>query len=210
MDQTGQKQPLNAGALPQLVFATHNPGKVAEVQRMLNGVFDVLSLVDIGCLDDIVEDASTLPGNARIKALHVVRHHGLDCFADDTGLEVDALGGAPGVQTARYAGENAGAGANMKKLLHALENTATPDRSARFKTAICLIRNGKELLFEGVCEGHIALQQSGKEGFGYDPIFIPEGLEIPFANMDADAKNAISHRGRAVRAMVKYLLASFD
>ena len=193
---------------PILVFATHNPNKVREIQEMIGDAYTIQSLTDIGCLEDIVEDAPTLEGNARIKALHVVNHYHLDCFADDTGLEVHALGGAPGVLSARYAGEHGNAEANMDKLLHELQQQSglgNEDRTAQFRTVICLIQGGKETLIEGICQGEIARGRSGQEGFGYDPIFIPEGHNLSFADMSAAEKHAISHRGRAVRSMIEHL-----
>lgn len=195
---------------PTLVFATHNPNKVRELQEMLGHAFVIRSLTDIGCHEEIVEDAPTLEGNARLKAMHVVERYGLDCFADDTGLEVQALGGEPGVYSARYAGTHGDAEANMAKLLAELAKAGAleaPARRAQFRTAICLIQGGQERIIEGVCKGHIAVQRSGEEGFGYDPIFVPEGETRTFAGMAADEKNAISHRGRAVRAMVDHLVA---
>lgn len=193
---------------PILVFATHNPNKVREIQEMIGDAYTIQSLTDIGCHEDIVEDAPTLEGNARIKALHVVNHYHLDCFADDTGLEVNALGGAPGVLSARYAGDHGNAEANMDKLLHELQRQSgmgNEDRTAQFRTVICLIQGGKETLIEGICEGEIARGRSGQEGFGYDPIFIPEGHNLSFADMSAAEKHAISHRGRAVRSMIEHL-----
>lgn len=193
---------------PILVFATHNPNKVREIQEMIGDAYTIQSLTDIGCHEDIVEDAPTLEGNARIKAMHVVNHYHVDCFADDTGLEVHALGGAPGVLSARYAGEHGNAEANMDKLLHELQresDSGNADRTAQFRTVICLIQNGKETLIEGICQGEIATGRSGQEGFGYDPIFIPEGHNLSFADMSAAEKHAISHRGRAVRSMIEHL-----
>lgn len=199
---------MTSDSLPTLVFATHNPNKVRELQEMLGDRYRLQSLTDIGCHEEIVEDAATLEGNARLKAQHVVKHYGLDCFADDTGLEVDALEGAPGVFSARYAGTHGDAEANMSKLLAELKSAGatTPDaRSAQFRTVICLVQNGVEQRFEGICRGDIALERSGAQGFGYDPIFTPEGVGQTFAEMAAKAKNAISHRGRAVRDMVDSL-----
>ena len=187
-----------------LVFATHNANKAREVQEMLGDAYDVRSLTDIGCHDEIPEDADTLEGNARIKARYVVDHFGLDCFADDTGLEVEALGGAPGVRTARYAGETADAQANMTKLLEEMKNAL--NRNARFRTVFCVIQGDEERLIEGVCEGEIATEQSGASGFGYDPVFNPKGYAVTFAEMTSEAKNAISHRGKAVAGMVNALL----
>jgi XTP/dITP diphosphohydrolase len=195
-------------ALPILVFATHNANKVRELQEMLGDRYRIQSLTDIGCHEEIVEDAATLEGNAQIKARHVVTHYGLDCFADDTGLEVNALDGAPGVLSARYAGAHGDSEANMTKLLAELNRvdaTSPESRSAQFRTAICLIRDGKEHLIEGTCRGAIALQRSGAKGFGYDPVFTPEGHTRTFADMAPEEKNAISHRGRAVRKMVALL-----
>lgn len=197
METTDPVDPLT------LVFATHNPNKVAEVQALLGPTYHVKSLTDIGCHEEIVEDAETLEGNARIKARHVVENYGLDCFADDTGLEVEALGGAPGVRSARYAGESCGAEANMDKLLSEMSGVA--DRGARFRTVICLIQGGEEQLIEGECQGVIREARSGAEGFGYDPVFEPEGRAVTFAEMSREEKNAISHRGRAIRSMVKEL-----
>ncbi|MGB1578080.1 MAG: RdgB/HAM1 family non-canonical purine NTP pyrophosphatase, partial [Flavobacteriales bacterium] len=187
-------------ALPILVFATHNANKVRELQEMLGDRFRIQSLTDIGCHEEIVEDAATLEGNAQIKARHVVAHFGLDCFADDTGLEVEALEGAPGVLSARYAGAHGDSEANMTKLLAELSRvgaTSPESRAAQFRTAICLIRDGEEHLIEGTCRGSIALQRSGAKGFGYDPIFVPEGFEVTFAEMEPAAKHAMSHRAHA-------------
>ena len=194
MDQT---------ARPTLVFATHNAHKVAEVQALLGDTYHVKSLTDIGCHEDIVENAPTLEGNARIKARHVAERYGLDCFADDTGLEVRALNGAPGVLSARYAGTDKDPEANMDRLL--AELSGATDRSAQFRTAICLIQSGVERLIEGTCTGQILPERSGARGFGYDPIFQPAGHERSFAEMSTEEKNAISHRGRAVRQMVTLL-----
>lgn len=191
---------------PVLVFATHNANKAREVQQMLGNAYRIQTLTDIGCHEEIPETADSLDGNAHIKAMHVVEHYGLDCFADDTGLEVHALNGAPGVRTARYAGEHADAEANMTKLLEEMHNVS--DRRAQFRTSICLVRAGEEVRLEGICKGSIATQRNGAEGFGYDPVFIPEGEDRTFAEMPSEAKNAISHRGRAVRLMVETLLAS--
>ena len=194
---------------PVLVFATHNANKVRELQEMLGDRYRIQSLTDIGCHEEIVEDAPTLEGNAQIKARHVVTHYGLDCFADDTGLEVQALDGAPGVLSARYAGAHGDSEANMTKLLAELDRVGASTqeaRSAQFRTVICLIQDGKEHLMEGQCKGFIEPARSGAEGFGYDPIFKPEGHSCTFAEMASEEKNAISHRGRAVRAMVAQLL----
>ena len=201
MKDSGSKE------LPILVFATHNANKALEVQKMLGDAYRIQTLSDIGCHEEIAETAPDLKGNALIKAKHVSDAYGLDCFADDTGLEVDALDGAPGVRTARYAGEQADAEANMKKLLGALSGVKLENRSARFRTVICMVRKGEVKYVEGTCEGKIALSQSGVKGFGYDPVFCPDGESTTFAEMPALAKNEISHRGKAIRLMVGELLA---
>lgn len=190
-------------SLPRLVFATRNPGKVKEIAELLDGHFDVIGLDDIGCHEDVPETADTIEGNAIQKAEYVKEHYGVDCFADDTGLEVNALGGAPGVYTARYAGPAKDAGANMDKLIGALADQS--DRGARFKTVIALTGAQGTQTFEGICTGAIAHTKSGADGFGYDPVFVPEGGTATFAEMDAATKNSISHRGKAVRAMVAKL-----
>jgi XTP/dITP diphosphohydrolase len=189
--------------LPRLVFATRNPGKVKEIAQLLDGLFTVVGLDEIGCHEDVPETADTIEGNAIQKAEYVKAHYGVDCFADDTGLEVNALNGRPGVHTARYAGPAKDANANMDKLLAALEGQ--PDRGARFKTVIALTTVGGTLTFEGICTGSIALQRSGADGFGYDPVFVPEDGSGTFAEMEAAEKNRVSHRGKAVRAMVEKL-----
>ncbi len=188
----------------KLVFATNNAHKLDEVRQILQGKCEVLSLQDIGCDVDIPETAATLEGNARIKARYVYEHYGYDCFADDTGLEVEALEGAPGVYSARYAGgEGHNSEANMQKLLTEMINIK--NRSAQFRTAICLIEQGEEHLFEGVVKGHILEVRKGDQGFGYDPIFSPEDSGRSFAEMSGAEKNRISHRGRAVEALCAYL-----
>ena len=188
----------------KIVFATNNQNKLIEVRKILGNQFKVLSLEDIGCHDDIPEKGQTLEDNALIKAQYVYNKYHVDCFADDTGLEVDALGGAPGVYSARYAG---GAGhdsqANMTKLLHELENNN--NRRARFRTVIALIINGKIKTFEGIVNGEIITQRRGGEGFGYDPIFQPEGYNKTFAELGTDIKNQISHRARAVQKLADHL-----
>ena len=166
------------------------------------------SLVDIGCFEDIPETALTLEGNAKQKADYVKEKYGFDCFADDTGLEVDALDGAPGVFTARFGGPQKDAMQNMNHLMNELRSAGAEesmDRQAQFKTAIHLIVDGAEIALEGICKGEIAKKRSGTEGFGYDPIFIPEGESRTFSEMNADEKNAISHRGRAIRKMTEWL-----
>ena len=189
--------------LPRLVFATRNPGKVKEIAQLLDGHFTVVGLDEVGCHEDVPETADTIEGNAIQKAEYVKTHYGVDCFADDTGLEVNALNGRPGVHTARYGGPEKDANANMDKLLAALVDQ--PDRGARFKTVIALTTVEGTLSFEGICQGSIALQRSGADGFGYDPIFVPEGGTATVAEMEAVDKNRISHRGKAVRAMVAKL-----
>ena len=188
----------------ELVFATNNPHKLSELRRICGDRFSILSLADIGCHDDIPETADTLAGNALIKARWVREHYGKDCFADDTGLMVDALDGAPGVYSARYAGQAHDSAANMALLLENLREVPAP-RTARFVTVIALCLDGEEHLFEGTVEGEILREPTGKEGFGYDPVFRPEGCEGSFATMDADAKNAISHRGRATASLLSFL-----
>lgn len=188
-----------------MVFATNNPHKLQEIRQILGESLRVQSLAEIGCTDDIPETAPTLEGNAEIKARYVAEHFGTDCFADDTGLEVPALGGAPGVYSARYAGPGHDSAANMTKLLREMEGVT--DRRARFRTVIALLRGGKLELVEGVVNGTIATEPHGTDGFGYDPVFIPEGGVRTFAEMSADEKNAISHRGRAVEALAKILLS---
>ena len=192
----------------KIVFATNNAHKLQEVRQILGDRFEVVGLADIGCHEDIPEPAETLEGNALQKARYVREHYGLDCFADDTGLEVRALDGAPGVHTARYAelfgtGETHDSNANMNLLLHNLENKS--DRHARFRTVFALLYHGEEHLFEGIVEGENLHERHGSEGFGYDPVFEPEGRGISFAEMTAEDKNAISHRGRATRKLVEFL-----
>lgn len=187
----------------KLVFATNNKHKLEEMRAILGDKIELLSLADIGCCDDIPETADTLEGNALIKARHIYEKYSFSCFADDTGLEVDALGGAPGVYSARYAGENNDSEANMCKLLHNL--TGKSDRRAQFRTVIALIINGEERLFDGIVRGTISTERKGDAGFGYDPLFIPEGYDVSFAQMSAEQKNAISHRSRAAYALNDYL-----
>lgn len=187
----------------KIVFATNNAHKLAEVKALLGDEFDLVTLKDVGITEDIPETGETLDENASIKAHYVYERTGLDCFADDTGLEVEALGGAPGVRSARYATDGHDFAANNRKLLKELENKS--NRAARFRTVISLIRGGEELQVEGIVRGTIATEESGCEGFGYDPLFIPEGESVTFAEMSADKKNAISHRGRAIAELVKVL-----
>lgn len=187
----------------KLVFATNNRHKLQEVRAIVGDRVEILSLSDIGCYDDIPETADTLQGNALIKARYISEKYGVDCFADDTGLEVDALDGAPGVYSARYAGEECNSEANMQKLLQNL--TGKSERSAQFRTVIALIINGDEKLFNGVVKGRISTEKMGDSGFGYDPIFIPEGFSESFAQMSAEQKNSISHRFRATEKLSNYL-----
>lgn len=189
--------------MQEIVFATNNQHKLSELRRIVGERFHILSLSDIGCHDDIPETADTLVGNALQKARYVKEHYGYDCFADDTGLMVDALNGAPGVYSARYAGPGHDSVANMRLLLDNMKGVT--ERSARFVTVIALILNGRELTFEGRVEGEILTAPQGDGGFGYDPVFRPKGGELSFAMMSADAKNAISHRGRATAALMEYL-----
>lgn len=218
----------------EIVFATNNTNKLEEIRRMLGSSgITILSLSDIGCHEDIPETADSLEGNAMIKAMHVYDRYGKDCFADDTGLEVDALGGEPGIYSARYAGgEGHDSEANMRKLLANLEGAA--DRSARFRTVICLatrrgVPPGMPLrgtgdtapgepdccgepairFFEGVAQGSITTEKSGESGFGYDPVFRPEGYDETFAELGAEVKNRISHRAKAVSGLSAYLLTEY-
>ncbi len=187
-----------------LVFATNNAHKLDEVRSIVGHRMNILGLRDIGCDEDIPETADTLEGNAELKARYVKEHYGYDCFADDTGLEVDALGGAPGVYSARYAGPGHDSKANMELLLKNMNGRA--DRRARFRTVIALVEGDDLRLLDGVVEGFITDGPKGSSGFGYDPVFRPEGLDVTFAEMDSDAKNAISHRGRAMKKLLEYLI----
>ena len=188
----------------EMVFATNNAHKLSEIRAIFGDTLHILSLADINCHDDIPETADTLEGNALIKARWVKERYGYDCFADDTGLEVEALDGAPGVHTARYAyPDRHDPEANTQKLLASLKNAT--NRKAQFRTAIALILNGEEHVFEGVVRGEIATEKRGTEGFGYDPVFIPENTGRTFAELGTDVKNQISHRARAVAKLVEYL-----
>ncbi len=186
-----------------LVFATNNEHKLKEIRAILRGKVNVLSLSDIGCKADIPETADTLEGNARIKAEYVFNTYGLDCFADDTGLEVKALHGAPGVRSARYAGEAHDSVANRKKLLDDL--SGIEDRSARFRTVIVLIIKGEEYVFDGTVGGQITTSEKGTQGFGYDAVFMPDGYDKTFAELAAEQKNKISHRANAVGKLAQFL-----
>ena len=192
----------------KLVFATNNKHKLEEVRDILGEKVEVLSLNDIDCHDEIPETADTLQGNALIKARYIYEKYGVDCFADDTGLEVEALGGAPGVYSARYAGEECNSEANMHKLLHNL--TGKSNRKAQFRTVIALIIDGEEKLFNGIIKGEITTEKKGDSGFGHDPIFIPEGFTVSFAQMGNEEKNKISHRYRATEQLSKYIKEKYD
>jgi XTP/dITP diphosphohydrolase len=187
----------------KIVFATNNAHKLAEVQGVLGDAFELVTPRMCGVTEDIPENQATLEGNASQKSHYLYARTGLDCFADDTGLEVEILGGAPGVHSARYATDGHDFEANNRLLLHNLEGRT--NRRARFRTVISLLMAGEEHLFEGVVEGHILEQARGVEGFGYDPLFVPDGYNTTFAEMSADQKNAVSHRGRAVRKLVAFL-----
>lgn len=187
----------------RIVFATNNKHKVEEVKDLLPKEIKLLTLNEIECYDDIEETALTLEGNAKIKSDHIKQHFGFDCFADDTGLEVEALNGAPGVFSARYAGEHATFEDNVEKLLKAMQGVS--NRNARFRTVVSLILNGEQLYFEGVCEGTIQETPAGEKGFGYDPVFRPKGYSQTFSEMDLNEKGKISHRGLAVKKLVEYL-----
>ena len=189
----------------KIVFATNNPNKLKEIKALMPLGIDILSLKEIGCNEEIPETGITLEANAFQKAYYIKEHYGYDCFADDTGLEIEALSGAPGVYSARYAGPERNAEANMEKILNELKGNV--NRKAQFRTAIALILNGEEQLFEGIVEGHISEARQGKKGFGYDPIFFPENEQRSFAQMSMSEKGAISHRGRAVRKLVDFLIS---
>lgn len=190
--------------IKDIVFATNNGHKLEEVRQIVGDRFRVLSLKEINCHDDIPETADTLEGNALIKARWIKERYGFDCFADDTGLMVDALGGAPGVHTARYAGEDCDSEKNVSKMLSELDGVE--DRNAHFSTVIALIYEGEEIVLEGRVDGSIATTRGGNGGFGYDPIFIPNGYNITFAEMPAHEKNTISHRGRAMQKLMDVLM----
>ena len=190
--------------MKKLVFATNNAHKLEEIRAILGNKVEILSLNDINCHADIPETADTLQGNAALKAQYIYENYGLDCFADDTGLEVDALNGAPGIYSARYAGgEGHDSEANMKKLLSEMQDK--DNRKARFRTVICLIEGGEEHFFEGIVNGSIIRERKGGAGFGYDPVFMPDGYSETFAEMGNDEKNKISHRARAVQKLCEYL-----
>lgn len=190
-----------------LCFATNNLHKLEEVAAVLPNHFQIKTLKDISCFEELPENQNTIAGNAEEKARYVFDHYQVPCFADDTGLEVEALWGAPGVHTAHYAGPQRDAGMNMSLLLHNLKNAE--NRSARFITVICLILDGKPYFFEGEVKGHIAHLPAGNQGFGYDPIFIPEGFDQTFAQLGPEVKLKLSHRSRAIQKMVDFLGSNF-
>jgi XTP/dITP diphosphohydrolase len=187
----------------KIVFASNNKNKIQEIQSMLPDTIQIVSLESIGCFEEIPETAETIEGNAILKANYVTQNYGFDCFADDTGLEVDSLNGEPGVYSARYAGEQRNVDDNMDKLLEELLDKT--NRNAQFKTVIALNLKGKQYLFEGIASGEITLEKKGTGGFGYDPIFKPNGYENTFAELSLEVKNEISHRGKATKALLEFL-----
>ena len=203
--------PQNRIIMKQIVFATNNKHKIEEVKSLLASIqgnlstqYEILSLSDINCCEDIPETSDTFVGNARQKAYYVKEHYGFDCFADDSGLEVEALDNEPGVHSARYASEiGHDSEANIAKLMQKMEGKQ--NRNARFRTLICLLLDGKEHIFEGICSGRIAEERSGSQGFGYDPVFCPEGYDQTFADQTMEFKNTISHRAKAIRLLVEFL-----
>lgn len=190
--------------LMKLVFATNNLNKLKEVQEILSNTIEIVSLKDINCFDEVDETETTLEGNAKLKADYITQKFGYNCFADDTGLEVESLDGKPGVYSARYAGEPVNSENNMQKLLTELKGKE--NRKAQFRTAVCLNLNGEQYVFEGTCKGEILTEKQGTEGFGYDPIFKPVGFSESFANMNSEDKNKISHRGIAIQQLIDFLL----
>lgn len=188
----------------KLVFATNNPNKIKEVQAILPANIKIVSLQEIGCNEDIPETSATIEGNAIQKAKYIKENYGYDCFADDTGLEVEILDGEPGVYSARYAGETKDANANMDKLLKKLETKS--NRNARFKTVIALVINNELKTFTGICSGNITKSKKGKDGFGYDPIFMPNGYTKTFAELPLTEKNKIGHRGKAIQQLIDYFM----
>lgn len=189
--------------MEKLVFATHNKHKLEEVKAILQAGINLLSLKDIECLEDIPETADSLEGNALLKAEHIYKHYGYNCFGEDTGLEVEALDNRPGVHSARYAGEGHDSQQNMEKLLHDLEGVE--NRKAQFRTVIALIEDGEVHYFEGIIKGKITTELSGNGGFGYDPIFMPDGYTQTFAELGKDLKNKISHRALAIEKLKRYI-----
>lgn len=194
---------FNPLLMKSIVFATANKNKVREVKEVLEKAFDIIGLVEIGCTEEVPETSPTIRGNALQKARYVHQNYEVDCFAEDSGLEIEALNGEPGVLTARYAGPQRDAHANMDLVLNKLKDSV--QRKARFITVIALILDQQEFIFEGIAPGSIAYKKSGNGGFGYDPIFIPEGHSISFAEMTPEKKNAISHRGKAVAQLKSFL-----
>lgn len=186
-----------------IVFASNNSNKILEIQRMLPENIEICSLESIGCFEEIPETADTIEGNAIMKANYITQKYGYDCFADDTGLEVEALNGEPGVYSARYAGKQRSASDNMNLLLENLKDKT--NRKAQFKTVIALNLRGEQYLFTGIAKGEITLEKSGNQGFGYDPIFKPEGYTQTFAQLSLDTKNEISHRGKATQELLSFL-----
>ncbi len=195
--------------MKKLVFATNNAHKLDEIRAILTGRVEIVSLRDIDCHDDIPETADTLEGNALLKARYIYERYGMYCFADDTGLEVEALGGAPGIYSARYAGEHCSPEDNIKKMLHELRDIPAP-RHARFRTVIALIDEHGEHLMDGEVVGEILTEREGTGGFGYDPIFRPEGYDHSFAALGETVKNTISHRARATERLAEYLCSVLD
>ncbi len=194
--------------MKKIVFATNNSHKLSEIRSILKDHFEIISLEELGCHDDIPETAETLEGNARQKAQYISERYSVDCFADDTGLEVEALDGGPGIYTARFGvmngfGDSHDAEANTRCLLHKLQGI--DNRKAQFRTAIALVKDGREYLFEGIVKGAITTEKRGEKGFGYDPVFIPEGYTETFAELGVDIKNQISHRARAVARLAEFL-----
>lgn len=198
----------NQYVLMKLVFATNNLNKLKEVQEMLSSSIEIVSLKDINCFDEVDETEPTLEGNAKLKADYITENFGYNCFADDTGLEVESLDGKPGVYSARFAGEPANSEHNMQKLLTDLEDNK--NRKAQFRTAVCLNLDNKQYLFEGVCKGDILKEKQGEKGFGYDPIFKPAGFSESFAEMKSEEKNKISHRGIAIQQLVAFLKENYS
>jgi XTP/dITP diphosphohydrolase len=187
----------------KIVFASNNKNKIHEIQSMLPENIQIVSLESIGCFEEIPETAATIDGNAILKANYITQNYGLDCFADDTGLEVDSLNGQPGVYSARYAGEQKNADDNMNRLLEELSNKS--NRNAQFKTVIAVNLKGNQYLFTGIASGEITLEKKGTGGFGYDPIFKPSGYENTFAELSLEVKNEISHRGKATKLLIEFL-----
>ncbi|MDR0365045.1 MAG: non-canonical purine NTP diphosphatase [Bacteroidales bacterium] len=189
--------------MKKIAFATHNNHKLEEIQSILKNMYHVMGLTELGITEEIPETADTLEGNAQMKADYLFDRLGIDCFADDTGLEVEALHGAPGVYSARYAGEHCSFSDNVEKILKELERIE--NRKAQFRTVICLILNGEKHFFEGIVTGELIKSSRGEKGFGYDPIFIPNGYSETFAEMPIDLKNEISHRGKATQKLIDFL-----